>query len=54
MFLSREIDIKLCKIYTTIHIYTILYRNSRVKKIIFTNYATNLKTKISQRNLIVT
>ena len=33
MFLSREIDIKLCQIYTKIHIYTILYKNSRIKQI---------------------
>jgi len=48
MFLSREIDIKLC-LYTKIHIYTytVLYRNSRFKQIIFSKYATNLKTKIS-------
>ena len=47
-------DIKLCQNYMKIHIYTILYRNSRFKQIIFSKYATNLKTKISQRNLIVT
>ena len=51
MFLSQEIDVKLCQIYTTIHIY--IYRNSRYKQIIFSKYATNLKTKIFQRNLIV-
>ena len=32
MFLSREIDIKLCQIYTKIHIYTILYKSSRIKQ----------------------
>ena len=54
MFLSREINIELCQIYTKIHVYTILYRNSRFKQIIFSKYATNQKTTISQRNLIVT
>ena len=39
--------------YTKIHI-KISYRNSRFKHIIFSKYATNLKTKISQGNLIVT
>ena len=39
MFLSREIDVKLCQIYTKIHIF------------IFNKYATNLKTTISHRNL---
>ena len=33
MFLSREIDIKLCQNYTRIHIYTILYVCSRFKQI---------------------
>ena len=31
MFLSREIDIQLCQIYTKIKIYTILYKSSRFK-----------------------
>ena len=35
MFLSREIDIKLCHIYTKIYIYKIMYKNSRFKEIIF-------------------
>ena len=35
MFLSREIDIKLCHIYTKIYIYKIMYKNSRFKQIIF-------------------
>ena len=49
MFLSREIDKKkLCKYYTKIGIYQILYKDSRVKKIILSKYATNLKTTISQ------
>jgi len=51
MFLSREIDIQLCKIYTKIDIYTILYKSSVFKKIKFSKYATNLKTMISQRKL---
>ena len=41
MFLSREIDIKLCKIYTKIHIYAILYKSWSIK---LNKYATNLKT----------
>ena len=53
-FLSRDIYIKLCQMYTKIHKYTISYSFSRFKKIIFSKYATNLKTKISQRKLIVT
>ena len=48
MFLSRENDIKLCQNYTKIHIYTILYTSSRFKQIIFSKYATNLKTSMSQ------
>ena len=35
MFLSREIDIKLCPTYTKIHICAILYKSSRFKQIIF-------------------
>ena len=35
MFLSREIDIKLCQIYTKIHIYAILYKSCNIKQIIF-------------------
>jgi len=31
MFLSREIDLQLCQIYTKINIYTILYKSSGVK-----------------------
>ena len=34
MFLSREIDIKLCQIYTKIYIVAILYINSRFKQFI--------------------
>ena len=49
--LSREIDIKLCQIYTKIHIYAILYKSCRIKQIIFNKYATNLKTTISDRCL---
>ena len=52
MFLSREINIELCQIYTKIHVYTILYRNSRFKQIIFSKYATNQKTKIGFLQLI--
>ena len=31
MFLSREVDLQLCKIYTKINIYTILYKSSGFK-----------------------
>ena len=51
MFLSREIDIKLCKINTKIFIYKVLYITRRFKRIILIKYATNLKTTISQRSL---
>ena len=54
MFLSREIDIKLCQNSAKIHIYiyTIFYKSSRYKQIIiFNKYATNLKTIISHRGL---
>ena len=54
MFLSQEIDLQLCEIYTKININTILYKSSRFKKIKFSKYATNLKTMISQRKLIET
>ena len=54
MFLSPKTDIELCQMNTKIHIHTLLYRNSRLKQIVFSKYATSLKTKISQRNLIVT
>ena len=40
MFLSWEIDIKLCQSYTKI-------KSCIIKQIIFNNYATNLKTTIS-------
>ena len=46
MFLSRENYIKRCQICKKIHIYTIFYKNSRFKQIIFSKYATNLKTII--------
>ena len=51
MFLSREIDIKLCQNYTKTYIYQILYKIRSIKQIIFNNYATNLKTTISQIGL---
>ena len=53
MFLSREIDIKLCQKYTKMHIYTILYKSNRFKQIIFSKYPTNLKTIISHMSLII-
>ena len=40
MFLSREIDIKLCQIYTKIQMYAILYKSCSIKQIIFNKYAT--------------
>ena len=52
MFLSREIDIKLCQNYTKTYIYQILCKIRSIKQIIFNKYATNLNTKISQRSLI--
>ena len=51
MFLSREIDIKLCKNYTKSYIYQIWYKSCSIKQTIFYNYATNLKTTISRRSL---
>ena len=51
MFLSQEIEIKLCQIYTKIGIYQILCKIRRFKQIIFSKYATNLKKTISQRSL---
>ena len=42
MFLSREIDIKLCENYTKTYIYQILYKNCSIKQIIFNKYATKL------------
>ena len=42
MFLSREIDIKLCQNYTKMYIYEILYKNRRFKQIIFSKYAITL------------
>ena len=51
MFLSREIGIKMCQNYTKIHLYTILYKSSRFKQIIFSKLATNLKTIISHINI---
>ena len=50
MFLSREIDIKLCQNYTKKDICQILYKICSIKQIIFINYATNLKTTISHSN----
>mgnify|MGYP000144096134 CR=1 FL=1 len=47
----REIDKKRRQLYTKIHIYTILYKSCSFKQIIYNNYATNLKTTISQRSL---
>ena len=51
MFLSREIEIKLCQNYTKSYIYQILYKIRSIKQTIFNKYATNLKTTISYRSL---
>ena len=51
MFLSREIDIKLCQIYTKTCICKSLYNVCIIKQIIFNKPATNLKTTIYRRNL---
>ena len=51
MFISQEFYTKLCQIYTKIGIYQILYKIRRFKQIIFSKYATHLKTTISQRSL---
>ena len=51
MFLSREIDMKLCRNYTNTFICKVLYKFRNIKQIILNKYATNLKTKISQRSL---
>ena len=39
------------QIYTKIYIYKLFYKNLRFKQIIFSKYATNLKTTISHRSL---
>ena len=49
MFLSREMDLKLCQIY--MKIYAILYKSCRFKQLIFSKYKTNLKKTISYKNL---
>jgi len=51
MFLSREIDIKLSQNYNNTYLHKIWYGNLSFKQIIFSKYATNLKTTISQRSL---
>ena len=51
MFLSREIDIKLCQNYCKTYMYKTWYNRLGLKQIIFSKYATNLKTTISQRSL---
>ena len=51
MFLSREIDIKLCQNYTKSYINQISYKIRSIKQTIFNKYATNLKTTISYRSL---
>jgi len=44
MFLSREIDIKMCQNYTKTHKCKIWYKILNFKQIILSKYATNLKT----------
>ena len=51
MFLFQEIEIKLCQSYTKTYIYEIWYKNLSFEQIIFSKYATNLKTTITQRSL---
>ena len=51
MFLSPEIDIKLCQHYTKMYICKILYKIHSIEQIIFNKYAANLKTTVSQRTL---
>ena len=51
MFLSQEINIKLCQNYTKTHSYKIWYKILSLKQIIFSKCTTNLKTTISQRSL---
>ena len=51
VLMSLVIDIRLCQIYTKIHIHGILYQSCSIKEIIFNKYATNLKTTISHRSL---
>ena len=46
-----EIDMKLCQVFTKIHIYPILYKSCSIKQIIYSKYATNLKMTISHRSL---
>ena len=42
---------KLCQVFTKIHIYPILYKSCSIKQIIYSKYATNLKMTISHRSL---
>ena len=51
MFLSREIDIKLYKIYTKTYKCKMLYEIRSIKQIKFNKYTINLKMTISQRSL---
>jgi len=51
ILLSRNEYKTVSNLYENSYIYTILYKNRRIKQIIFSKYATNLKTKISQSNL---
>ena len=54
MFLSQETDLQLCQIYTKINIYIQFCIKVVGLKRSNSADATNLKTMISQRNLIVT
>ena len=51
MFLSREIDIKLCQNHTKTYTCKILYKIRSIWQIIFNKYVTYLKTTISRRSL---
>ena len=50
---NSRVYIKLFQTFTKMHIYTISYRNSRVKQTMLRKTATKLKKIISQRKLIV-
>ena len=57
MFLSREINWKLCQIYTKVYVFKILHKNSRFKQIIFRKKAilwecSKLVTWYRQRHVI--
>ena len=51
MFPCREINIKLCQSYTKTCVYEIWYNNPCFKQILFSKYATDLKTTVTKRSL---